>query len=393
MNADESEEAVAVGRRLRLLRARSGKTLDVVAGLAGITEGHLSNLENGRRALSRRSMIVALAEALEVSPQELFAIGADIRPDPATETAVNQVRDAMQAVDLGEPGGQVQSAEQLTARVHTALDAAQTLRLAEAGTILPGIYRDLYTSIGAGRDVGVLLRLAAVLSIKGLQAYLFSVSASHDLCWQAVRAGRDAAQRLDEPAPLGVVAFGAANGLVGRGAFDLAAQALDAAPEPGDLELDGMLTLSRCLLAAAQLRPADIEAPLAHAAELASRTGEGNAYWMSFGPSNVALWRVSVALESGDHERAAWLCEGVNMTVLPPGRQVTAHVARARVVSQLPQRRAEAVPALRAAERISPESVWRAPGTRRLLGELVMRSRDDALSAELRGMAYRARLV
>jgi hypothetical protein len=59
-----------------------------------------------------------------------------------------------------------------------------------------------------------------------------------------------------------------------------------------------MLSLTRCLLAASDSHPGDVEAPLAMADELAQCTGDGNAHYMSFGPSNVDLWRMSVALES-----------------------------------------------------------------------------------------------
>lgn len=188
-----------------------------------------------------------------------------------------------------------------------------------------------------------------------------------------------------------MTAFGLANGLLTTGGFALAGQVLDVTPETGDDQLDGMLSLTRCLLAASDSRPADIEAPLSMAAELAQRTGDGNAHYMSFGPSNVALWRMSVALEAGDHERAAELSAAVDLGALPPKRRVNYHVNRARALSQV-RRRDEAVASLRAAEKISPDSVRRSPGARRLLSELVTRTRDDALGRELRGMAYRAGL-
>lgn len=56
------------GRVLRQIRHARGKSLETIAGLAGISASHLSRLESGERALDRRSRIVALANALEVSP-------------------------------------------------------------------------------------------------------------------------------------------------------------------------------------------------------------------------------------------------------------------------------------------------------------------------------------
>lgn len=61
----------AMGRRLRAVRRARGKSQVVIAGLAGISSGYLSRLENGLRSLDRLSLIVALAHALEIPPTEL----------------------------------------------------------------------------------------------------------------------------------------------------------------------------------------------------------------------------------------------------------------------------------------------------------------------------------
>ncbi|MGH3867702.1 MAG: helix-turn-helix domain-containing protein [Pseudonocardiaceae bacterium] len=382
-----------VGARLREIREARGKTLLVIAGLAGISESYLSQLETGKRALNRRSRIVALANALEVSPSELFDLGTSPLPaDPATESAIGGIREAMQAVALGLPGGQVQPLEQLRVRAETALAANQACRQAEVGAMLPALIRDLHTSIDAGREDAELLRIAALLYPMAVQSWLLAVHVpGEDLAWQAACMGRDAAQRLDEAVALGVTTFGLANHLLGTGGFALAGQLLDATPETGDDQLTGQLSLTRSLLAASDSRPGDVEAPLEVAAELAQHTGDGNAHYMSFGPANVGLWRMSVALEMGDHGRAAELSAAVDVTALPPKRRVNYHVNRAHALSQV-RRRDEAVISLRAAEKISPDRMRRQPDARRLLSELVTRARDDALGRELRGMVYRAGL-
>ncbi len=63
------------------------------------------------------------------------------------------------------------------------------------------------------------------------------------------------------------------------GAFDLAQEDIAAvdvpATSPESMQLAGMLALSHSLVAAADSRPANVEAALEHAAELAARTGEG----------------------------------------------------------------------------------------------------------------------
>lgn len=73
-----------IGARLRASRRRRGMTLEVLAGLAGVSKGYLSKVENGKGRLDRYSMIVALAEALGVLPGELappLGIAGVLDPD------------------------------------------------------------------------------------------------------------------------------------------------------------------------------------------------------------------------------------------------------------------------------------------------------------------------
>jgi hypothetical protein len=86
------------------------------------------------------------------------------------------------------------------------------------------------------------------------------------------------------------------------------------------MQLAGMLALSVSLVAAANSRPGDIDAPLKCASELAERTGEGNAYWMGFGPTNAGFWRMNVALEAGGRQGAVTIAEGLHSGAHPfPG--------------------------------------------------------------------------
>ncbi|MGH3930142.1 MAG: helix-turn-helix domain-containing protein, partial [Pseudonocardiaceae bacterium] len=350
------EEERTVGRRLRQIRKARGKSLRVLAGLSGMNRTTLSRIERGERALDKRSEAVALANALQISPRELLDLGSPSLPaDPGTESAIDAIRDAIQASRVGVPDGQVQPVEQLRVRAQTVLVAKQACREEEVAALLPTLIRDLHSSIDAGRDVAELLGLATVLYPQAVESWLVAVHAPGDLAWEAACMSRDAAQRLDQPVALGIATFGLTNALLAEGNFALARRLLDTTSETGDDQLDGMTALTRCLLAASDSRPGDVAGPLELAAELAARTGEGNAHYMSFGPSNVTLWRMSVALETGDHERAARLSDTVNLSALPPKRLTNYYVNRARGLSQIRRRCDEAVAALRAAERISPD--------------------------------------
>jgi len=116
--------------------------------------------------------------------------------------------------------------------------------------------------------------------------------------------------------------------------------------------------------------------------------------WLGFGVSNVAVWRMAVALEAGDHPGAAAIAAAVRPGSIPsPQRRAAYWSDCGRALSRLRSRRDDAVRALRRAEQISPARVHRHPFVRATLAELASRSRDDATGRELRGMAHRAGLI
>ena len=52
----DAEDALAIGARVRKIRSRRGLSLDVAAGLAGISKPYLSALELGQRGFNRRGL-------------------------------------------------------------------------------------------------------------------------------------------------------------------------------------------------------------------------------------------------------------------------------------------------------------------------------------------------
>jgi tetratricopeptide (TPR) repeat protein len=130
-----------------------------------------------------------------------------------------------------------------------------------------------------------------------------------------------------------------------------------------------------------------------HADELAERTGDGNVYWLGFGPTNTSFCRASVALDLRDYDQAVSVAESVNPQAHPNrSRQAAYWVYYGRALTRQRKRRDDAVRAFREAELISPHRVLRDPFARESLAELLAHSRHDAMGRELRGMAYRARL-
>jgi transcriptional regulator with XRE-family HTH domain len=386
-----------MGRRLRQLRHARDKSLTVIAGLAGISASYLSRLENGERALDRRSLIVALANALEVAPTEITGVELATPGKADDDRAVSEIRLALLAVSLDEPQGEPQPVEQLRARVKAALAAQNNADTSSVGAALPGLIRDLHTTGRARKSEPEVLRLLTLAHMQGTQAWLSTVGAPIDLSWQAAALARAAAERLDEPTSLGVSAYGTALSLLGAGAFDLAATTLATVDLPlvttEDLQLAGSLALASSLIYAAREDRAERSAALDYAAELAERTGETNVLGFGFGPSNVAVWRMQCALEAGEHAEAAAIAETVKPSALTVrAREAVYWREYGRALARQAKRRDQAVLMLHRAERISPEHVHRHPLTRSLLAELVARSKRDAIGRELRGVAYRAGL-
>jgi transcriptional regulator with XRE-family HTH domain len=395
---DAAMAADSIGDRLRRIRRSRGKSLAVIAGLAGISTSHLSRLESGKRALDRQSLIVALANALQVAPSELMRLPVPAPANGEADSAIEAVRLALMAASHGLPGGQVLPVEALRARVTATIDAlCRCERERETGAALPALIRDLHTTIAAGRDVVELLPLAAWLHTQATVPWLSLTDAPLDLRSQAVALARHAAEDREASTPMGLVAAAGARVGLAAGAFDLAQAGLDAVTVPTNtpetMQLAGFLALRQSVVAAADHRPGDVDAPLEYAADLAERTGEGNAYGLGFGPINVGLYRMAGLLEVGEHEQAAGIAESIDPQAHGNRSRQSAYWADyGRALARIRGRQDDAVAALRHAELISPHRIQRGPVIREVLAELVQRSRRDALGRELRGMAYRAGL-
>jgi len=236
-----------------------------------------------------------------------------------------------------------------------------------------------------------------LLHTQGTSAWLRVVGAPLDLRSQAATLAQQAARDRDTPTAMGIATVGSVGVMLTAGAFDLAQAALDLVTvptnSPESTQLAGMLALSQSLVAAADKRPGDVNAPLEHAGDLAQRTGEGNAYWMGFGPTNAGQWQMAATLETGDHEQAVAIAESLRPEVHPNlPRRAAYWVDYGRALARVRGRQHDAVMAFHRAETISPLHLHRSPLARDTLAELVARSRRDAIGRELRGMAYRAGL-
>ncbi len=91
----DGDGARPIGRRLRQIRQARRKSLRVVAGLAGISSSHLHRIETGVRPLDSLTVILALADALQVAPSDLITLPVPAPGNGPTDGAINAVRLAL----------------------------------------------------------------------------------------------------------------------------------------------------------------------------------------------------------------------------------------------------------------------------------------------------------
>ena len=395
------EDARTIGARLRQVRNARKKSLRVVAGLAGMSKSHLSEIERGECALDSISEIVALATALQIAPSELMRLPVPAPVNGETDSAVAAVRSAVTAASRDRPGGLVLPVAVLRDRVSATLNTHYGCNPeGKVGATLPALIRDLHTSIAAGRDVAGLLDLAVLLHAGVTVGWLRVAGAPLDLRAEASLLALRAAQERDTPTALGLATWGGVYVMVTGGEFDVAQAELDAVSVPTNtpesIQLAGTLALCRSYVASADSRPGDMDAPLELAAELAERTGEGtNAYWLGFGLHAVGQWHMAAAREAGDPEQVVSIAETLRRPEVhfDRSREADYWVDYGGALSRLRGRSDDAVLAFHRAEAISPHHVHRNPLVRDALAVLLARSRRNSPAGrELRRMAYRAGL-
>ena len=92
-----------MGARVRYWRLKRGLSQKTLAGLAGMTQGYVSQIEAGLKEIDKRSTTIRIAEALQVSVAQLTNVtGPDYPEINVAEAAVPAIRAALNVVRLSE---------------------------------------------------------------------------------------------------------------------------------------------------------------------------------------------------------------------------------------------------------------------------------------------------
>jgi hypothetical protein len=224
-----------------------------------------------------------------------------------------------------------------------------------------------------------------------------------DLSWIAAERAMHAADESDDPLVLASAARAGAHALLSVGryadALDLGSTAAEwlrarlDEQDPAALSLFGMLHLRTAIAAGLrQDRPTATEL-LSRASDAAARLGRDANYWQTgFGPTNVELHRVSVALELGDVAYVAEHGPDVRADHVQPERRVSLLIDVARALS-LSARDDDALTTLLEAEREAPQLVRHNPMVRETVRAMHRRAHATSRSSALLALAERCRAV
>ena len=405
-------ETLTIGDRVAFYRRRRGQSQEVLAGLVGRTEDWLSRVENNKIELDRLSVIRRLADALDVSIGDLVAEPTllDWTSDSGTRTvpALRSVlMDYRQVSGLlagaGNGDGEPPSLDALQRDIGEVFDAYQASRYGYVTGRAPLVLSD---AVRAANATGSADRTRA----QGLLALAYQVAVAvltklgeTDLAWIASERGLAAAQQADNPVVLGSLFRSVTHALHKTGRFQAGVELTEAAavvlqPHLSSRADDALLSIYGSLFltgAVAASRADDrrtTSAFLTEAQDSATRLGrDANAMWTAFGPSNVAIHRMTTAMELGDVQVAVDLGPRVDASGLPVERQVRHAIETARAYSAR-NRRDDALGVLLDAEQLAPEQIKHHTISRQLVLSW-LRNHRGPRSVPLDELARRLHLV
>ncbi len=383
-------DAKALGRRVALHRSKRGLSQKELGAQINRSESWVSQVERGARRIDRMSVLETLADALAVPVADLavesnVATAATERPRAATSLSLAlSSSDALQAVLSDVASVDV---DRLGSQAAQAWEFAHGSRYEDLSHLLTTLLPELEYAVR--KTTGVDRRRVCVAKAKAYHAAagVLSKMGETAAAWVAVDRAITAAEDADDPLLMAEGAFRLAIVFQNARRFDLAKQTAESAAnalgrlidagEPEAVALRGALYLQ---LAVASARTNDGEqayAYLGRAREAAAQLGaDRNDYNTEFGPTNVMLYEVNVAIELGDAGHALRVAAKADTTQLSPERQarLLIDVARAHAQRRQPQLM---VSILRQAEQIAPEQIHTHPIVRELIEDALRSDQGD----------------
>jgi transcriptional regulator with XRE-family HTH domain len=390
----------ALGRRIAAERRRRGLSQPELARMIGRSVAWVSQVERGVRKVDRMSVLETVAAALDVPLAELAAeapVVAAVTEEPPGASELRLVLSGAHALRGMLDGRRPPALSGLSTRSGQAWDLAHTGLYADLTELLRGLVPDLEMAarvLPEPQRAEVFELMAA--TYQACSAALAKLG-DPEAAWIAADRAMAAAERADNPMLVAAGAFRLVLVFLAARHYDqaeetarTAADALQPRADEGDpaaMSLRGALTLQHAVIASRLNDPDAAYRHLERARQIAERVGAGrNDYNTEFGPANVALHEIAVAVELGDAGRALRTAATVDTAGLSAERQARMLIDVARAHAQRRQVQ-EAVAVLSQAEDITPEQVRAHELVRQLISDLL--TMQDPPSSELRALAER----
>ncbi|WP_446220056.1 helix-turn-helix domain-containing protein [Micromonospora sp. IBHARD004] len=323
----------SIGERIAAYRRRRGLSQAALAGLIGRSESWLSQVERGVRSVDRLSVLLDMAKVLHVEVDALTGRPWQYAPNggstPADLEAVRQYFSRYDHLLGMEPGAHF-DLKALRSRVADAHRTYQAARYEKVISDLPGLLTaadalDRGAQGSVRRDL-----LLAYVSAYVVAAKLLTKMGAGDLALLTSGRSATAAIEADSVEARGMAAYQVVCALLRADrpedaeglAISMAEQVQRhaRADVPNLVSVAGALWLIAAVIAARRTDRAEAWRRLAVAEDLAAVLGhDANFAWTAFGPTNVAIHRVSVAAELGDAAEALHAAAAVNPDRLPTG--------------------------------------------------------------------------
>lgn len=387
------------GERIRLYRRRLGLTQEQCAQLKGCTVSAWRKWESGERQVGAFADWVEIARILRV--RDLYKLTGlpvgELPTQPMEHETVPAIRAAMVSFAPRLIDGP--DVDRLDRAVETAWDVWEERRpFTQIGMTLPGLITEVRATIPlvGGPERDRLLRTVSMLYF--LTRTFTERVGAHEVSLLAADRALAAAIKADDLDHRAAAAWNLGMTLAEQGHTEVVAElARDAAdelePTLGDGPEERMSIFgSLHLLRATQFARLGVEHEVIGALDIADRVaekvGERNDFRTVFGPTNVGIHRVRLAVELSKPSEAIRLAQRYDVSSMPSvERRFSYYVAMARAYG-LRNEDVAAVHMLLRAERESPDELRYNVEVRTMVREMLRRE-NSLTRAELRTLADR----
>lgn len=400
-------KAFSLGERVTELRTRRGLSQRELASEVGRSESWVSQVERDVLRVERLPVLRSLADALGVSVR-------DLRPEAAAQDEARPTSDmdslrmaltGHPAPDLLLAAGPKASADvgSLTQRVALSWDLTHASAFGEVNALLIKLLPDLERAWRQSDEEQrpVLARLLS--DAYQAAAAAFARLDEADASWVAADRSITVAELGGDPLSALAGLFRMTHAFITLRRLDqaeyVATSGIAALVQRADantvesevLSLYGALHLVLAVINARAGKRAEARSAVEQAREIAARLGEDrNDFETEFGPTNVELHAIAVAVDLGDAGEALDIAAGVDASCLSAERQSRLYIDIARAHAQR-RHLGEAVQALLEAERHAPEQVHTHALARQLVRDLVTfagrRASEDLVALAQRSAA------